>query len=300
MKIGVAAFCTEETLSPAQLAVELEQRGFESLFITDHTHIPMSRVSDYPDVYGGGELPEFYKRTHDVFVGPQLRGRGDVDAQRGERHLPRRPARPDRDGQGSRLTGRAVGRSPRRLRRGIRLESRRARGTRDGLQAPARGDARPRCGHAPAVDRGGRELRGRARPARSELGLAEAHEPAADLPRRRRADDDAARGRVGRRVVPRQPHRRPDDGEHVSEVLVDRRRGRTRSQHDRHRVRRRSGRPSRARPAQRTGRRARDPVARSPGARRRSCATSTRSPSCCPSLPDARASRLSQADRRRP
>jgi probable F420-dependent oxidoreductase len=69
MKIGVVSFCTEETLSPPQLAVEVEQRGFESLFMTDHTHIPVSRVTDYPDVYGGGELPDFYKRTYDLFVG---------------------------------------------------------------------------------------------------------------------------------------------------------------------------------------------------------------------------------------
>jgi probable F420-dependent oxidoreductase len=68
MKIGVVTFCTQDTLSPQRLAAEVEQRGFESLFLTDHTHIPVSRVTAYPSVYGGGELPEFYKRTYDVFV----------------------------------------------------------------------------------------------------------------------------------------------------------------------------------------------------------------------------------------
>jgi probable F420-dependent oxidoreductase len=68
VNIGVVSFCTDKTLSPGQLAREVEDRGFESLFMTDHTHIPVSRVTDYPDVYGGGELPDFYRRTHDLFV----------------------------------------------------------------------------------------------------------------------------------------------------------------------------------------------------------------------------------------
>jgi probable F420-dependent oxidoreductase len=68
VKIGVVYFCTDQTISPQRLAVEAEQRGFESVFMTDHSHIPVTRRSAYPGVYGGGELPEFYKRTHEMFI----------------------------------------------------------------------------------------------------------------------------------------------------------------------------------------------------------------------------------------
>ena len=47
------------------LAVELESRGFESLFQPEHTHIPASRLSPWP---GGGDVPCEYANTHDPFV----------------------------------------------------------------------------------------------------------------------------------------------------------------------------------------------------------------------------------------
>src|SRR4029079_17493075 len=42
-----------------------EERGFDSLFVTEHTHIPVKRETPYP---AGGELPREYFRTHDPFV----------------------------------------------------------------------------------------------------------------------------------------------------------------------------------------------------------------------------------------
>ena len=69
MKIGPVSFCTGETLAPNALAVAVEERGLRSLFLTDHAHIPVSRATGCPDVYGDGELPEFCKRTYDLFVG---------------------------------------------------------------------------------------------------------------------------------------------------------------------------------------------------------------------------------------
>src|SRR3954465_3578095 len=42
-----------------------EHAGYESLFFTEHTHIPTSRESPWP---GGAELPDKYRRTHDPFV----------------------------------------------------------------------------------------------------------------------------------------------------------------------------------------------------------------------------------------
>jgi probable F420-dependent oxidoreductase len=42
-----------------------EERGYESVFFPEHTHIPVSRDTPYP---GGGDLPEMYWRTHDLFI----------------------------------------------------------------------------------------------------------------------------------------------------------------------------------------------------------------------------------------
>ena len=38
------------------------------MFFPEHSHIPVSRETDYPDSYGGGVLPDFYKRTYDPFI----------------------------------------------------------------------------------------------------------------------------------------------------------------------------------------------------------------------------------------
>ncbi len=65
MHIGALIFPTDRAMRPDRLAVELERRGYESLWVAEHTHIPLSRKSPYP---GGGELPEMYTRTMDPFV----------------------------------------------------------------------------------------------------------------------------------------------------------------------------------------------------------------------------------------
>jgi probable F420-dependent oxidoreductase len=48
-----------------ELAVDLEQRGFESLMVCEHSHIPASRKTEWP---GGGELPKEYYHTYDPFI----------------------------------------------------------------------------------------------------------------------------------------------------------------------------------------------------------------------------------------
>src|SRR5207237_7617011 len=58
-------FATDYAIRPDDLARELEQRGFESLWLPEHTHIPASRRSPYP---AGGDLPKEYWHTHDLFV----------------------------------------------------------------------------------------------------------------------------------------------------------------------------------------------------------------------------------------
>ena len=65
MKIGAVMFFTEYSMSPAALARELEDRGFESLWVPEHSHIPLSRVSPYP---GGGPLPRPYYDILDPFL----------------------------------------------------------------------------------------------------------------------------------------------------------------------------------------------------------------------------------------
>ncbi|HXZ01893.1 MAG TPA: LLM class F420-dependent oxidoreductase [Stellaceae bacterium] len=65
MFVGVFYFPTDYGIAIAELAQALEARGFDSLFLPEHTHIPVSRRTPFP---GGGELPKRYAHTHDPFV----------------------------------------------------------------------------------------------------------------------------------------------------------------------------------------------------------------------------------------
>ena len=64
MEIGLYGVCTDETLRPDEMARLIEDAGFDALAIGEHTHIPANRESPYP----GGELPEGYTRTLDLFI----------------------------------------------------------------------------------------------------------------------------------------------------------------------------------------------------------------------------------------
>ena len=68
MKIGGVYFFTDRGPEPVQFAQAMESEGFESLWFPEHTHSPASRETDYPEAYGGGELPWFYLRTWDQMV----------------------------------------------------------------------------------------------------------------------------------------------------------------------------------------------------------------------------------------
>ncbi|MCW2918666.1 MAG: Luciferase-like monooxygenase [Actinomycetia bacterium] len=65
MRYGVATFVTDEGIAPAPLGRALEGRGFQSLFLAEHTHIPVRRETPYP---GGTELPRKYYRILDPLV----------------------------------------------------------------------------------------------------------------------------------------------------------------------------------------------------------------------------------------
>ncbi|NNE73621.1 MAG: LLM class F420-dependent oxidoreductase [Acidimicrobiales bacterium] len=65
MKAGITYFPTATAISPGELASAMEQRGFESLWVAEHSHIPASRQTPWP---GGAELPQMYYETYDPFV----------------------------------------------------------------------------------------------------------------------------------------------------------------------------------------------------------------------------------------
>jgi probable F420-dependent oxidoreductase len=65
MGFGVLTFVTDQGIGPVELGQALEQRGFESLFLAEHSHIPVDTKTPYPM---GGPIPEKYYRTLDPFV----------------------------------------------------------------------------------------------------------------------------------------------------------------------------------------------------------------------------------------
>src|SRR5689334_16695368 len=65
MKFGISTFVNDDTIDTVSLARAIEERGFASLIVAEHSHIPASRESAYPN---GGDLPAWYYNTLDPFV----------------------------------------------------------------------------------------------------------------------------------------------------------------------------------------------------------------------------------------
>jgi probable F420-dependent oxidoreductase len=65
MQYGITIFPTEYAMPMTELGLAAEERGFESLWVAEHSHIPACRTSPWP---GGGELPKMYYDTLDPFV----------------------------------------------------------------------------------------------------------------------------------------------------------------------------------------------------------------------------------------
>ena len=65
MKFGCIIFPTDYSISVTEVGRVLEEHGFESLWLPEHTHIPASRQTPWP---GGSELPRHYSHTLDPFV----------------------------------------------------------------------------------------------------------------------------------------------------------------------------------------------------------------------------------------
>jgi alkanesulfonate monooxygenase SsuD/methylene tetrahydromethanopterin reductase-like flavin-dependent oxidoreductase (luciferase family) len=60
VKFGISTFVTDEGIRPDVLGAALEERGFDVLFLAEHSHIPVSRETPYP---GGGDLPRVPSAT---------------------------------------------------------------------------------------------------------------------------------------------------------------------------------------------------------------------------------------------
>src|ERR1700719_911618 len=65
MRIGGQMFFTDYSMSPTELARALEERSFDSLWVPEHSHIPLTRKSPFPS---GGDLPKKYYDVMDPFV----------------------------------------------------------------------------------------------------------------------------------------------------------------------------------------------------------------------------------------
>jgi probable F420-dependent oxidoreductase len=67
-KFGFLHFPHATALEPTRLGPELEERGFDSLWLPEHSHIPVSRITPYPNDPETGELPAAYSHILDPFV----------------------------------------------------------------------------------------------------------------------------------------------------------------------------------------------------------------------------------------
>jgi probable F420-dependent oxidoreductase len=65
MRYGVTMFATDLSIGAVELAQAVEERGLDSLWLPEHTHIPTSRTTPHPS---GGELPDKYRRSLDPLV----------------------------------------------------------------------------------------------------------------------------------------------------------------------------------------------------------------------------------------
>lgn len=67
MRIGISCFLTDKSIDIVELARAAEERGFDDVWVPEHTHIPTGRETDWP-MQDDSDLPEMYKRSLDPFV----------------------------------------------------------------------------------------------------------------------------------------------------------------------------------------------------------------------------------------
>ena len=111
MKLGIAIFPADYAIRPDELARAVEERGFESLFFTDHTHIPATPATrELMEQAHGGVQPHF-THNHDPFVAMTYAAAATTDAAARNRRAPGARTRADRDGQGARQPRRPLERT---------------------------------------------------------------------------------------------------------------------------------------------------------------------------------------------
>ena len=139
MRFGVTIFATDQSMQVPELAVAAEERGFDSIWIPEHTHIPTSRRTPPPT--GDAELAEEYKRSVDPFVALAAAAVGHRTIRLGTGIDAARAARADRDRQGDRDA-----RPP--VRRPVRASASASAGTRTRWRTTA--STTGPAGHTPA------------------------------------------------------------------------------------------------------------------------------------------------------
>jgi alkanesulfonate monooxygenase SsuD/methylene tetrahydromethanopterin reductase-like flavin-dependent oxidoreductase (luciferase family) len=95
MEIGAAIFFTNYSMAQNDLAVALEQRGFDSLWVAEHSHMPVTRRFTHP--LGEAALTKEYFDVMDPFVTLSIAARRHQAAQARHRDLLGDPARYDTD-----------------------------------------------------------------------------------------------------------------------------------------------------------------------------------------------------------
>ena len=65
LNFGTSMFFTDYSMAPGELGKALEERGFESVWAPEHSHIPLSRKTPFP---GGGDVPKRYYDAMDPFI----------------------------------------------------------------------------------------------------------------------------------------------------------------------------------------------------------------------------------------
>ncbi len=150
MHIGVCIFATEYAIRIDELAREAEDRGFESLWVPEHTHIPTSRRSPFA---GGATLPEEYKHTLDPFVSLMAAAAVTKKLRVGT-GICLIIERDTITTAKSVASARSAVERPLRSRHRRRLERRRDGASRNNLQVPLPAHARAGAGHEGAVDEG--------------------------------------------------------------------------------------------------------------------------------------------------
>jgi len=66
MLFGIHVFPTENSIQPDELACAAEERGLESIWVSEHTHIPIRFLQTSEQ--GGRPLPDYFWQTYDPFV----------------------------------------------------------------------------------------------------------------------------------------------------------------------------------------------------------------------------------------